>query len=73
MDYSFYAMTLFYLAPAHELAAEKLKDLIEFLVQNGADLDSIHLIGWSWGAHVAGSTGHAFKGRFGRITGLDPG
>lgn len=58
--------------PIHEMVAEKLKDLIEFLVKDGADLNAIHLIGWSWGAHVSGLAGQALNGKLGRITGLDP-
>ncbi|CAG7820627.1 unnamed protein product [Allacma fusca] len=73
VDYSFFATTPFYLVPMHELVGEKLKDLLEFLIQRtDLDLNSVHLIGWSWGSHVASMAAKPFKGKVGRITGLDP-
>ncbi|XP_015279770.1 PREDICTED: lipase member I [Gekko japonicus] len=52
--------------------AEMLKNLIDEMLENGASLDSIYMIGVSLGAHIAGFVGKAYSGKIGRITGLDP-
>ncbi|XP_051959569.1 lipase member H-like [Xyrauchen texanus] len=54
------------------VVAEKLIDLIHKLKENGATLDTIHMIGVSLGAHISGFTGASFNGEIGRITALDP-
>jgi len=45
---------------------------INFLVEQGADLNQFHVIGFSMGAHIAGNAGSTVKGTLPRITGLDP-
>lgn len=47
-----------------------LGDLLLFLNQvTGASLQSMHVMGFSLGAHVAGNAGRRMDGRIGRVTG----
>ncbi|XP_052846958.1 lipase member H isoform X2 [Drosophila gunungcola] len=46
--------------------------LQEFLQRHGINFDSVHVIGHSLGAHVAGRIGRYFNGTLSRVTGLDP-
>lgn len=53
-----------------QLAANALTNFIEFLNRVGVQYESIHLIGHSLGAHVAGMASDVLKnGRIARITG----
>ncbi|XP_021915374.1 phospholipase A1 member A-like [Zootermopsis nevadensis] len=54
------------------LVGEHLADLVEFLVENGAKLEDIHITGHSLGGQVGGFAGGSTRtGKIGRITGLD--
>ncbi|XP_052737657.1 pancreatic lipase-related protein 2-like [Bicyclus anynana] len=43
-----------------------------FLNNAGGNWDTLHLIGYSFGAHIIGTTGRLLGGRPIRVTGLDP-
>lgn len=51
---------------------ENLTSLVKLMQSNGVSLSSIHLIGVSLGAHIAGFIGANFNSSIGRITALDP-
>ncbi|XP_065572804.1 lipase member I-like isoform X6 [Artemia franciscana] len=70
-------------APLYNTAAANTKDvghevskLVYFLISNGANLSTVHIVGFSLGAHVAGFAAKHFRKKYGqmlpRITGLDP-
>ncbi|KAK7926091.1 hypothetical protein WMY93_008401 [Mugilogobius chulae] len=52
--------------------ANHVTDIIQVMQKSNVSLDSIHIIGISLGAHIAGFIGANFNGSIGRITALDP-
>lgn len=69
MDWTRLAWHLNYLTNNGDIAADRLAKFLTFLRNNGTPLESIHIIGHSWGAHVAGAAGKKLGGKIGRITG----
>jgi len=51
------------------IVGELTGQLINFLLEQGADLNNFHVIGFSLGAHVAGKAGATANGLVPRITG----
>ncbi|KAI9557471.1 hypothetical protein GHT06_017299 [Daphnia sinensis] len=47
-------------------------DFINFLITQGLDVNQLHIIGFSLGAHIAGKAGDRASKHVPRITGLDP-
>lgn len=69
------ASNLYYFTPARQTrqVGEVVAEMIDKLVERGAKLSSIHLIGHSLGAHACGYAGSMVKsGLVSRITGMDP-
>ncbi|KAJ8266978.1 hypothetical protein GJAV_G00136830 [Gymnothorax javanicus] len=52
--------------------AKNVTAFIQQMLDNGASLSSIYMIGVSLGAHISGFVGANFDGKIGRITALDP-
>lgn len=74
VDWSLVALDTTYLAA--RLRCKEIgyyvADLITELVANtNLKMDSVHIIGFSMGAHIAGYAGKRLNGRISRITGTD--
>uniref|UniRef100_A0A8C8RCS5 Lipase domain-containing protein n=1 Tax=Pelusios castaneus TaxID=367368 RepID=A0A8C8RCS5_9SAUR len=74
VDWNRGATTVIYQNAVHNTrkVAEILRKYIDQMLEDGASLDSIYMIGVSLGAHIAGFVGKMYNGELGRITGLDP-
>ena len=59
-----------YTKPVGKLTSKFLGQLMQ--LGQLANLDDVHLVGFSLGAHVVGYAGKYLKGRIARVTGLDP-
>jgi predicted esterase len=47
-------------------------DFLKYLLARGFSYEHITMVGFSFGAHIAGITGHLLKGKVQKIIGLDP-
>ncbi|XP_059473843.1 lipase member H-A-like isoform X2 [Neocloeon triangulifer] len=64
---------LYNVAKANALpTGEYLRLMYRFLASRGQNLDKVHCVGHSLGAHVCGFSGKNSTGKIGRITGVDP-
>ncbi|XP_061715625.1 phospholipase A1 member A-like [Cydia pomonella] len=74
LDWSHSAQALYGTAIAAVTSVgQDLGSLLLFIHHiTGTPLETMHLVGFSLGAHVAGNAGRYTGGRVGRITGLDP-
>ena len=73
VDWENVAMAPFYIRAVvnSEVVGELTGKFINFLVEQGADLNQFHVIGFSLGAHVAGKAGATVNGLLPRITGTN--
>lgn len=72
VDWAPIAKNVFYFLPMMDTkkVGGQVARLVNFLVENGAQLENFHLIGHSLGAHVCGYAGDGVKyGKIERITG----
>lgn len=52
VDYAIYASWFLFFSARPELVGERVAEMIIFLEKQGMQLDPLHIVGWSWGAHV---------------------
>ncbi|KAK2720444.1 hypothetical protein QYM36_004357 [Artemia franciscana] len=75
VDWSIDASSIDYFSSAYQVVnvGQTVAAFLDALIEYGTEIEDIHVIGSSLGAHVAGSTGaHLESGILPRITGLDP-
>lgn len=52
VDYAVYASFFLYFTARPALVATRVAEWIGFMEKQGLELDPLHVVGWSWGAHV---------------------
>lgn len=73
VDYAPLASFFLYFTAVPEMVSERVAEMIRFLHEkHSLQLDPLHIVGWSWGAQIAGLAGYRLGGKIGRITGIDP-
>ncbi|CAG7786781.1 unnamed protein product [Allacma fusca] len=72
VDYGNLAWNVLYYTTVGGVVSRRLVDFLIFLEENNTDLFKVHLIGHSWGCHIAGNAARKLNSEIGRITGLDP-
>lgn len=71
VDWQELANDIDYVVPAlnTQQVGQVTGEFVQFLLDNGANLNDFHIIGFSLGAHVAGKAGAVLGGRTPRVTG----
>lgn len=73
IDWSLFALDMTYLAArlrCKEIGNYVAELILALLDKTDLKLDTVHVIGFSMGAHIAGYVGKRFEGRIPRITGM---
>ena len=69
VDYGRIAWNVLYYTTVGGVVSRRVVDFLLFLEENDTDLFKVHLIGHSWGSHIAGNAARKLNSEVGRITG----